>query len=270
MFAGFALGPILSSVLLSYAQTWFNITDPTQIVLIPFYIALSSHLVYLGLLCLALPESLSESRREASQKRYEDDLKVRREFELEADERASERGRVKVWARRVARNVARLFGFLRPLGLLLPKKLGPRDGEDDERPPEEELRTNIEWGQDLKEYWTPEDTWNHIEDGGRGRNKRDWSLTKIALAYAAYMSVIVSLPCPLRHHVSLLTLSRATGHHLGQAPIRELHVRLVSSRRRSLPLLHRSPAGRSAPRLPTPFHPSAPSPLARPYSTAAD
>ncbi|GAA5901584.1 uncharacterized protein JCM6883_000266 [Sporobolomyces salmoneus] len=208
MFAGFALGPILSSLLLSYAQTWFNITDPTQIVLIPFYIALSSHLFYLLLLCLGLPESLSESRREASQKRYEEELKLRKEREIKADEKAKEGGTVKVWTRKGARNLGRLFGFLRPLGLLLPRKrtvAREGEGEQEELEVEEELRTNIDWGQDLKEYWSPEDVWKRSEDGGavdetrKRKGGRDWSLTKIALSYASYMSVVAIISVKLQY-----------------------------------------------------------------------
>jgi hypothetical protein len=89
-----------------------------------------------------------------------------------------------------------VFGFLRPLGLLLPRKRydGTR-GEGEEV--DEELRTNIDWGKDLKEYWNPEDVWKHSEDGTSADERRggwDWSLTKIAIGYSTYMMIIVSTP----------------------------------------------------------------------------
>ncbi|GAA5875020.1 hypothetical protein JCM16303_004979 [Sporobolomyces ruberrimus] len=201
MFAGFALGPILSSILLTYARDWFSIQDPTQIVLIPFYIALGSHLVYLGLLTIGLPESLSEGRREASQKRHEEEGKARREEEDKGDERAREKGIAQVCVRRVMYYVGRVFGFLRPLGLLLPRKRyeGTR-GEGEEV--DEELRTNIDWGKDLKEYWNPEDVWKHSEDGTSADERRggwDWSLTKIAIGYSTYMMIIAIISVKLQY-----------------------------------------------------------------------
>ncbi|GAA5987261.1 hypothetical protein JCM5350_008122 [Sporobolomyces pararoseus] len=209
MFAGFALGPILSSLLISYSSKWFGIKDPSQVVLIPFYIALVSHLSYLIVLSFALPESLSKSRKETSQKRYEEELKLRKDRDFEMDKKARQAGKVKVWLRRIKRSLERIFGFLRPLGLLLPKKkkkntrknLGEPGEDEEEEEEEEELRSNIDWGKDLKEYWNPQDTWNYNEaqqegTGGRGR---DWSLTKIAIGYSSYMMIIAIIQVKLQY-----------------------------------------------------------------------
>ncbi|GAA5930082.1 uncharacterized protein JCM15063_004710 [Sporobolomyces koalae] len=194
LFAGFALGPILSSILITYAKRWFSISDPTQIVLVPFYIALTSHLVYLALLCIALPESLSVERREASQQRHEDEVRIRREEERKRDDTARAGGGFQIWTRRAVTSVSRVFAFLRPLGLLLPK---PKRSEQDE---DEELRTNLDWGKDLKEYWNPEDKWKHAEDGGHTHKSGwDWSLTKIAIGYSTYMMIIAIISVKLQY-----------------------------------------------------------------------
>lgn len=200
MFAGFALGPILSSLLLSYK--WFE--DPTQNVLVPFYIALLSHLVYLGMLIIGLPESLSIERRRASRERHEEEVRVRGEDGKKRDEEAREMGWAKVWVRRGGEGIKRLFAFLRPLGLLLPKKrqyVG-ENGEEGEDEEDEELRSNIDWGKDLKRYWNPEEVWKDNGESGGGvtmgsrRSGWDWSLTKIAISYASYMCIVVSLDPP--------------------------------------------------------------------------
>jgi hypothetical protein len=196
MFAGFALGPILSSLLLTYAHQlfpWMKGGDPTQVVLVPFYFALTAHLVYLALLTVGLPESLSLDRREASRKRHEEEVEERSEVERKGDERAKEQGQVRVWTRRVLVTVGMAFGFLRPLALLLPKKRP--EGEEEEQV--EELRANIDWGKDLKQYWNPEDVWKHTEDGDTATatgGGRDWSLTKIAVGCESPFPL---LPLPL-------------------------------------------------------------------------
>jgi hypothetical protein len=218
MFAGFALGPILSSLLITYSKEWFGVRDPTQIVLIPFYLALTSHLIYLGLLSLGLPESLSQSRKFLAEKRFREETRLRKSQDVKADERARLGGFVKVFRRKFIRNLERLFGFLRPLGLLLPKKHKLRDDDDEgegegEGEEEEELRTNIDWGKDLKEYWNPQDVWNATEQGGsndgkystqsttrrKGKSSRDWSLTKIAIGYSTYMMIIAIISVKLQY-----------------------------------------------------------------------
>ncbi|GAA5958654.1 hypothetical protein JCM3765_006709 [Sporobolomyces pararoseus] len=189
MFAGFALGPILSSLLIEYSSKFFGIKDPTQVVLIPFYIALISHSSYLIVLSFGLPESLSQSRKEISQKRYQEELKVRKERDQEMDKKARQGGNFKVWIRRFARSFERVFSFLRPLGLLLPKE------RYDEEQVEEELRSNIDWGKDLKEYRNPRDVWND----GQVRRGKDWSLTKIAIGYSSYMMIIAIIQVKLQY-----------------------------------------------------------------------
>jgi len=158
------------------------------------------------MLIVGLPESLSEERRKASQERHETEVREREEDGKKRDQEARESGVGKVWMRRGVEGIKRLFAFLRPLGLLLPKKREVR-GEEGEEDRDEELRSNIDWGKDLKEYWNPEDEWKNGENVGvsNGNSGRDWSLTKIAIAYATYMCIVV---CSLSFLFSPLLLER--------------------------------------------------------------
>ncbi|GAA5882021.1 hypothetical protein JCM1840_000403 [Sporobolomyces johnsonii] len=178
LFAGIAIGPSIGSLLIARSGS----------VLLPFYVALGLHLAYLGLLAGFLPESLSEARKETARRRHDAEVGAREEAERIADDEAKKRGLGAVWRRRAGRALARPFGFLRPLGLLLPVKKG---GEEDE-----ELRTNIEWGRGLEEYEDPVEVWARDGDG-EGKERRDWGLTKIAGAYAAYMMIIAIMSVKL-------------------------------------------------------------------------
>ncbi|CEQ42098.1 SPOSA6832_03871, partial [Sporobolomyces salmonicolor] len=180
LFAGIAVGPSIGSLLIARSGS----------VLLPFYVALGLHLAYLGLLMVFLPESLSAERKETARRRHEAEVCAREEAERNADEEAKKRGVGAVWRRRAGRVLARPFGFLRPVGLLLPVKKGGKEEED------EELRTNIEWGRGLEEYEDPAEVW--ARDGDEeGKERRDWGLTKIAGAYAAYMMIIAIMSVKL-------------------------------------------------------------------------
>ncbi|GAA5965156.1 hypothetical protein JCM21900_004621 [Sporobolomyces salmonicolor] len=180
LFAGIAVGPSIGSLLIARSGS----------VLLPFYVALGLHLVYLGLLMVFLPESLSAERKETARRRHEAEVCAREEAERNADEEAKKRGVGAVWRRRAGRVLARPFGFLRPVGLLLPVKKGGKEEED------EELRTNLEWGRGLEEYEDPAEVWARDGDG-EGKERRDWGLTKIAGAYAAYMMIIAIMSVKL-------------------------------------------------------------------------
>lgn len=175
MFGGFAFGPILGSLLIAH-------TDGN--VLAPFYAALAVHVAYLLTMALVLPESLGEERRAAARERWLEERKV--ELEAERDEDARDRETLSLAqrsAKKVRRVLAKQLRFLRPVALLLPK---PRI---DASCVAEEDRTNIEWGAGMEVYEHPEEVWRR----GEGKRGRDWGLTKIAMAYASYMMIIVRL-----------------------------------------------------------------------------
>ncbi|GJN94314.1 hypothetical protein Rhopal_007388-T1 [Rhodotorula paludigena] len=161
MMFGFALGPLLGSYLITAASP-----SPTA-VLAPFYAALALHALYWLVMACVLPESLSRDRQLKARERHAVDRKLRREQE-EADERACKSGAERAWL---------------SVG-------GEGKGLEDE-----ERRTNIEWGAHLDEYAHPEDVWRGRDGaaaaGGKGAGrKRDWSLTKVATAYACNMLLL--------------------------------------------------------------------------------
>ncbi|GAA5820118.1 hypothetical protein JCM11491_007247 [Sporobolomyces phaffii] len=203
MFAGFALGPVLGTVLVAFAARHGS-TDPTAAALVPFYVALVSHVGYVAVLAVALPESLAPDRQLASRVRHAAEVADRRDRDAKRYATARDRGVVPAVATTAATRVARLFGFLRPLALLWPHPRKPRLGQDvdddgdDDDDDDRELRANIDWGRDLREYWHPQDAWKS-ESGSARRTTRDWTLTKIAFGYATYMMIIAIIQSKLQY-----------------------------------------------------------------------
>lgn len=125
-------------------------------VLTPFYVSALTHASFAIGSCFILPESLGPTQaNEAKLREHERKLKEAEE-EAKEDAKAKEEGwslARRVWVR-VKRTLANVFGFLRPIGLLLPRK-GGFEGVD-------LTRTGAK----------------------SGANARDWNLTIIAVAYA--------------------------------------------------------------------------------------
>ena len=142
MFAGIALGPSLGALCIRLAHS----------VLAPFYASLGLHAVYLLALLLVIPESLSLDRQRQARARASE----------EATALASDRANAP-WPRKIMLLLLRPFSFLAPLALLLPRRRGP--GEKDDDRPQNESRGEIARG------W-------------------DWNLTKVGLGYFAYTSVM--------------------------------------------------------------------------------
>ncbi|BGP20086.1 hypothetical protein JCM10213v2_008221 [Rhodosporidiobolus nylandii] len=178
MFGGIAAGPVLGSILISR----------TGSALTPFYVALALHGGYLVLASLILPESLEKERREAAQKRHEEE-KLKEKEELAA---LAPQSRVQ----KLLALAARPFAFLKPIALLLPhypsapvplsaSVTSLAQDEDDEG------RRAIDWGAHLEEYTHPEDFWKRKQEEETGASRgRDWTLTRIAAAWGAYMGII--------------------------------------------------------------------------------
>ncbi|GEM11059.1 MFS transporter [Rhodotorula toruloides] len=178
MFGGFAFGPILGSLLITHTE---------GNVLTPFYAALAVHVVYLAVMAGVLPESLGEERRMAARERWIEEMRVQAEAEREEDERDRQTmSLARRSGKKVRRVLAKQLRFFRPLSLLLPK---PRS----DSPVAEEDRTNIEWGAGMEVYEHPEEVWRT----GEGKRGRDWGLTKIAMAYASYMTIIAVMSVKL-------------------------------------------------------------------------
>lgn len=138
--------------------------EATGVVLLPFYLALAFHVFFLFGTLLCVPESLSASRQEGARVRYVADAVARREREKAEDIAAVDAGtvvRLRITGTRV---LTRFFGFLHPLGLLLPKQ---RTGEETV----EELPI--------------------LESRGGVKVGTDWELSKIGIAYALYVTCVV-------------------------------------------------------------------------------
>ncbi|GAA5844329.1 hypothetical protein JCM9279_001772 [Rhodotorula babjevae] len=178
LMGGFACGPLFGSALISFTGGW---------VLAPFYVALGTHCAFVAGLALVLPESLSDERQLAARERHRLDKVAQREADKQADADAHGVGSSSSLGRRTVRALRRAaakpFAFLKPMALLLPRPVA--DDVDDE------LRTNIEWGAHLDEYAHPKDVWRSTKASSSGSGgRRDWALTKIALAYALNMGLM--------------------------------------------------------------------------------
>jgi MFS family permease len=97
-FTGIALGPTLGGLLIRLTHNALSV----------FYAAAILHLIYATFLCIVIPESLSRPKMVASQARYQQGLKDLKE--------AREGVSVGLLAR-----IKRLFGFLSPLMMFIPK-----------------------------------------------------------------------------------------------------------------------------------------------------
>ena len=157
LFAGIAVGPAMGAVLIQW----------TGMVLFPFYLALFLHCFFLITALLVIPESLSSSRQSAARLRHISDnvaMQERQRLEDEKVEDGAMRTRL-----HCVRTVKRFFFFLAPLALLFPRR---RTGEEN-----------------LEDLPILESRGSRVKVG-----KRDWELTKIAIAFACYVTVVVSHP----------------------------------------------------------------------------
>ncbi|GAA5993236.1 hypothetical protein JCM10908_004524 [Rhodotorula pacifica] len=186
MYGGFAMGPVLGSFLITHSRLG---------VLAPFYAALAMHAAYLLFLALLLPESLSSERKHAARERHDAERAERKRKEREEHQTG--------W-QRLGRLAARPLAFLKPVALLLPQKLPTKDSTPT-TPTNPEERTNIEWGAHLSEYWNPEEVWKSPDPNktlgraGGGSTKADWTLTKIAAAWACYMGIMAVMSVKLMY-----------------------------------------------------------------------
>ncbi|GAA5903451.1 hypothetical protein JCM8208_001923 [Rhodotorula glutinis] len=180
LMGGFACGPLFGSALITWTGGW---------VLAPFYVALGLHCAFVAGLALVLPESLSHDRQLAARERHRLDKVAQHEADKQAD--ADAHGHGSTFARRTVRSLRRAavkpFAFLKPMALLLPRTVTDDEADD-------ELRTNIEWGAHLDEYAHPKDVWrgkpSSSGSSASSSSRRDWALTKIALAYALNMGLM--------------------------------------------------------------------------------
>ncbi|KAH8925148.1 MFS general substrate transporter [Atractiella rhizophila] len=130
-FAGFTVGPAIGSLILSH---------PKADLLSPFYVSMTLHTVQLFFILFLLPESLSMARQLETRALYK---------------KSQEEKQLRSWKWK------RMFGFLRPLKLLLPRQIG--DQEEEEADGKRISRTDLKHG------------------------KKDWNLTVLAFAYALFL-----------------------------------------------------------------------------------
>ena len=131
----------------------------TRNVIAPFYISLSIGIFHCLLVVFFLPESLSKRRQQEGQEKYEAEQK-------NLVEKSQREGYGRVSAR-----LKRFFSFLKPLLLFMPRK---PDGD------------------------SPEGV-HILRPRKEGSNRREWSLTLIALAFGAYYSMISIYPVKMQY-----------------------------------------------------------------------
>lgn len=136
MFAGFAVGPILGALLLHHSHS----------VLLPFYIALALHLCYFFSVASGIiPESLSKDRQHAARLRHREEVAKMVEAEEAADRKARESGTLTLVRVKATRLLLRPWSFLKPLQMLLPRKRGMDEKEDDKPVMDTLGRTKTGW-----------------------------------------------------------------------------------------------------------------------------
>lgn len=123
------------------------------------------HSVYLLCVLFLFPESLSVPRQLDARKRHQVESQSATDRAKLQDEEAKDAGLMAVLSNKGSRAFEGLFWFAKPLALLLPKKRGSWEKEED--------RPILESRGAVKEGW-------------------DWELTKVAIAYASYVMVTVS------------------------------------------------------------------------------
>lgn len=152
LFAGIAIGPTVGSLLI----------NATGSVLVPFYVALALHCVYLLVNLTLFPESLSLPRQVDARERHAAQRIEAADSAKAADSVAREAGPGHIVWERLQRAGWSSFAFLQPLALLLPRERADRTA--DEVP--------------------------LIESKSLRRTGRSWELTKLGLGYAAYCLVL--------------------------------------------------------------------------------
>lgn len=154
-------GPTLGSVLIEMSGS----------VLLPFYVALSLHILYFLLIIFFLPESLSQSRQLGSRTRFAA-TNIEKSIERAGEDEIAKTQFGQLTILRIKRVLATPLWFLKPLGIFLPSRRGEK-GEEEREVPVLESRLKI-------------------------RKGLNWELTKIGSSYAVYYMVIVSV----LHHLS--------------------------------------------------------------------
>lgn len=147
LMGGMALGPSLGGLLIRLSG---------GNVLAPFWFSAAAHAVFAVGSTIILPESVGSTQKREAALKEEERKQKRREEEAKEDLAASQgewSALRKVWIRS-KRTTVTVFGFLRPIGLLLPRKGGFE-------------------GVDI----------SGTKSQGNGKG-RDWNLTIIAAAYA--------------------------------------------------------------------------------------
>ncbi|GAA5821058.1 hypothetical protein JCM11251_001943 [Rhodosporidiobolus azoricus] len=201
MYAGIAIGPLLGSFLIS-------LSGGNQ--LAPFYASLVLHAGYLVVAGLFLPESLEKERQYDARRRYVEEgekEKKRRHDEAEKARSSGQRGAYLL--HRMTEVVVTPFSFLKPVAMLLPRRIGgktpqvqtggqgagAREGTEED----EDSRPNIDWGAGLDEYSHPEDVWKQQDGDGQGEKggRRNWTLTLVAASWTAYMMLVAVMSTKL-------------------------------------------------------------------------
>jgi len=163
LMCGIALGPMLGSLLI-------RLTGSN---LVPFYVGIVVHFGYLLVVWTVLPESLSLQRQKDARSRHKEEVRFRAEASKASLRDAKAEGALAMWVHKVTELVSVPFAWLRPLALLLPRKRSLDEAEKD-RPIVELLSP-------------PRDGW-------------DFTLTKIALSWAAYVLGKRGVLLSMGHH----------------------------------------------------------------------
>lgn len=165
-FGGIALGPTLGG--------W--VVGRTGSILSAFWIATAVHILYAFFVTFFLPESTSPQRREAAQAEHV--AQAARRAELAGQARDSEH-----MAQSKASKLATLakaspaFAFLRPLAMLLPRKIEQTTQADSQDESAEPLLTS-------RAGAAPEAGISHISVSHiSSKRRRDWNLTLLSLSY---------------------------------------------------------------------------------------
>ncbi|SCV74651.1 BQ2448_7680 [Microbotryum intermedium] len=121
IFAGIAIGPTLGAILVRQSGS----------IILPFYVALAMHITYASVMLFVIPESLTKTRQHAARERHAEERAARHAAEDEEARKAKVNGAVMVVVLKVKRIALRPWGFLKPVGLMMPRKRDPNEMEED-------------------------------------------------------------------------------------------------------------------------------------------
>ncbi|SGY84187.1 BQ5605_C009g05682 [Microbotryum silenes-dioicae] len=123
IFSGIAIGPTLGSILVRQSGS----------ILLPFYIALTMHLLYTSVMMFIMPESLTKTRQYAARERHAAERATRYAAEDEEAHKAKVNGVTMVVLFKTKKIARRPWKFLKPLVLILPRKRQANE-KDEDRP----------------------------------------------------------------------------------------------------------------------------------------